>query len=132
LEVTYASGEFSVSGGVDERAEPFGVRGAAELWKNEVLGRCDSTAVVYQGHLYAQASEKAKPSPKGLKCVDLATGKEVWCEKKSYDDYYGAIILVGDKLLVLMENGELTLVDASPAGYKGGALQTNQEAARLF
>jgi outer membrane protein assembly factor BamB len=95
----------------DDKAE------ASRLWKNEVLGRCDSTAVVYQGHLYAQVSDLAKPSPKGLKCVELATGKEVWCEKKSYDDYYGAIILVGDKLLVLMENGELTLVDASPAGY---------------
>jgi outer membrane protein assembly factor BamB len=91
---------------------------AAELWKNEVLGRSDSTGVVYQGHLYAQVSDRAKPSPRGLKCVELATGKEVWCEKGNYGAYYGSLILVGDKLLVLMQNGELTLVDANPEGYK--------------
>jgi len=91
---------------------------APELWKNEVLGRSDSSGVVYQGHLYAQVSDRAKPAVRGLKCVEISTGKEVWCEKGSYGTYYGSLILVGDKLLVLMENGELTLVDASPEGYK--------------
>lgn len=45
-----------------------------------------------------------------LECVELATGKRVW-KKGRYG--HGQILLVGDLLLVLSEEGELFLVEAS-------------------
>jgi outer membrane protein assembly factor BamB len=46
-----------------------------------------------------------------LECVDLATGERVW---KAGRYGHGQILMVGDALLVLSEEGELFLVEATP------------------
>ena len=49
-----------------------------------------------------------------LKCVELATGQEVW----SQDGFGpGNCILVGGNLLVLGDAGQLVLVEATPKAY---------------
>ena len=51
-----------------------------------------------------------------LECVALDTGKRVWKEGRFE---HGQILLVGDVLLVLSEEGELALVEATPHGPEG-------------
>ncbi|NKB87672.1 MAG: PQQ-binding-like beta-propeller repeat protein [Acidobacteria bacterium] len=46
-----------------------------------------------------------------LECVDLATGERVW---KAGRYGHGQILMVGDLLLVLSEDGELFLVEGTP------------------
>ncbi len=46
-----------------------------------------------------------------LECVDLATGERVW---KAGRYHHGQILMVGEVLLVLTEDGEMVMVEASP------------------
>jgi outer membrane protein assembly factor BamB len=46
-----------------------------------------------------------------LECVDLATGERVW---KAGRYHHGQLLLVGDALLVLSEDGELFMVASGP------------------
>lgn len=50
-----------------------------------------------------------------LVCVDLNTGKRLWYGE-SFG--FGQLLLVDDLLLVLTENGELAMVQASPDAFK--------------
>ena len=50
-----------------------------------------------------------------LKCVEVATGKTQW-EQPGFGA--GQVILVGDKLLALSDQGELVVVEATPKSYK--------------
>ena len=47
-----------------------------------------------------------------LECVELSTGERVW---KNGRYGHGQILLVGELLLVLSEEGEVYLIDPSPA-----------------
>ena len=71
--------------------------------------RCKfSNPVYHEGFLYSlDESER-------LVCVDAATGKRQW-----KDGHYGhgQLLLVGDKLVVLTETGQLVLVEASPKAF---------------
>ena len=49
-----------------------------------------------------------------LKCVELATGEEKW-SKEGFGQ--GGSILVGQHVVTLAENGELVVVQATPAAY---------------
>jgi outer membrane protein assembly factor BamB len=49
-----------------------------------------------------------------LQCVELATGEIKWSERGFGP---GNCILVGDKLVVLSDAGDVVLVDANPDGY---------------
>ena len=57
--------------------------------------------------------KKFKTGP--LKCVELATGKIEW-EKPGFGQ--GNVILVGDRLLALADDGQLVVVEATPTAYK--------------
>jgi outer membrane protein assembly factor BamB len=46
-----------------------------------------------------------------LECVALATGQRVWRDGR-YD--HGQLLLLGELLLVLSEEGELLLIEATP------------------
>jgi outer membrane protein assembly factor BamB len=50
-----------------------------------------------------------------LACLDLSTGKERW---KSGRYGYGQVLLLDNALLVISEEGDLVLVDASPDGFR--------------
>jgi outer membrane protein assembly factor BamB len=55
------------------------------------------------------------PPVPALRCVELATGKVRW----SVDDFGdGMMLLSGDRLLALMESGELVFGQATPAGWR--------------
>ncbi len=88
---------------------------ATEVWRKpkELLNHW-STPVVKDGYLYGlygHAPHKTGP----LKCVELATGKEMWSQAGFGP---GGLILAGDRLLVLGDQGQLVLVAADMAAYK--------------
>ena len=86
-----------------------------EVWRkpNRLINHW-STPVLHDGHLYGLFSFK-RYGTGPLQCVELATGKVKW-KKKGFGP--GNCILVGQKLVVLSDAGELVLVKAAPDAYE--------------
>lgn len=81
-----------------------------ELWEKQRAMDCHySTPVYREGHLYG--FDGRQETGQTLRCVEVATGKVCW---ESPGIPGGTLILAGDKLLVLTEQGELWIVKASP------------------
>ena len=77
----------------------------AEVWANSrVLRTKFSNVTIYEGHIYGLSDGI-------LECVDLDTGERVW---KHGRYHHGQILRVHDLLLVLSEEGEVFLVEATP------------------
>ena len=76
-----------------------------EIWQSSRVMRTKFTnAVFLDGHVYG-LSEGV------LECIDLETGKRVW----KHGRYgHGQILLAGEVLLVLTEDGEMVYVEATP------------------
>jgi outer membrane protein assembly factor BamB len=90
---------------------------ATELWRtqgNHPVANHWSTPVHYQGHLYGMFSFKEYGTGP-MKCVELATGKVKW-QQPGFGA--GQVILAGDSILALADNGDLAVVEASPAAFK--------------
>jgi outer membrane protein assembly factor BamB len=88
---------------------------ATELWRkpNQLINHW-SSSVHHDGHIYGLFGFKQWQEVP-LKCIDLATGQEKW----SRDGFgQGGTVLVGGSLLTLAENGELVVVEATPAAYR--------------
>ena len=81
---------------------------AVELWKNRNLKSEFSNIVARDGFLYGLDDGI-------LACVEIGSGVRKWKDGR-YG--HGQVILVDDLLLVQTENGEVALVEASPAGYR--------------
>ena len=80
---------------------------AEELWKNLRL-KAKFANFVYRGDYIYGLDDGI------LACVSIADGKRVW---KAGRYGHGQLLLVGDKLLVQSEDGELFLVNASPEAH---------------
>ncbi len=79
------------------------------VWKSASLLRTKFTsALLYQDHAFALCEGV-------LECVRLADGKRVW---KGGRFGHGQMLLVGDKLLVSTEDGDLVLLEASTKALK--------------
>ena len=92
------------------------VNGAAleKVWSSDdALSNHYATSVYKDGYLYGFHGRQEYGQE--LRCVEWETGKVLWSEPGMKA---GTVTLVGDRLLVLRENGELILAEASPAGFK--------------
>jgi outer membrane protein assembly factor BamB len=90
---------------------------ATELWRikgNVPLGDLWSTPVQKDGHLYGMISFK-KFGFGPLKCVDLKSGAVRW-EKAGFGA--GNVILAGNRLIALTDDGQVVLVEANPGAYQ--------------
>ena len=87
-----------------------------ELWRESGndLANHWSTPVCRDGHLYGLFGFK-QYGKAPLACVDIRTGKVKW-EERGFGP--GHLTLVGDRLLVLGDAGQLVLAEANPAGYR--------------
>jgi outer membrane protein assembly factor BamB len=85
-----------------------------ELWSSdEVLSNHYATSVFHDGYLYGfHGRQEYNPS---FRAVALASGQVRWSEDRFRA---GTVTLVGDKLLILRETGELVLATASPQAFK--------------
>ena len=98
---------------------------AEPLWSpaiRPVLQTKYSNAVVRDGHAYGLNGEV-------LQCVNIESGKVVWKKRRRPSFGYGQLMLTGGYLLVMSEQGEVILADASHEGrYKErGSLQALDE-----
>ena len=82
-----------------------GTFSAEQMWHSSRVLRTKLTNVAIKDGFVYGLSEGI------LECVDLATGERAW---KAGRYNHGQILLVGDVLLVLSEEGELFMVEASP------------------
>jgi len=73
-----------------------------------------NTHVIHDGNIYFLTKDRS-PGGTGLACVDAETGK-----RKAFDDKYafGNLLGVGDKMIMLSEEGELIWGDLGEASFK--------------
>ncbi len=71
-----------------------------------------ATPVVHQGHLYGTSGRNIGDAR--LVCVEAATGEVKWSERGLGR---ASVALVGDRLLVIGEFGEVLVVKATPEAY---------------
>ena len=109
-DLIFVSAEYGPGAGV------FRVDGSnlVELWaSDEVLSNHYATSVHHDGVLYGfHGRQEFGPS---FRAVDLRTGTVFWSEERFRG---GTVTLVGDRLLVLREGGELMLAEASPEDFR--------------
>ena len=85
----------------DEDRRRFSVR---EVWRNIRMKNRQSTSVLHDGFIYGLDEGI-------LACIDVATGELKW---KGGRYGHGQLLLAGDHLVVITEEGDLVLVAASP------------------
>jgi outer membrane protein assembly factor BamB len=85
-----------------------------EVWsRQEVLDCHYATPVLHEGHLYGFHGRQETGMK--LRCVRLVDGEVVWEAPDKLPG--GTLQLVGDRLLVVTEQGELWVVPASPKEF---------------
>jgi len=79
-----------------------------EVWRNTKIKNRFNSSVLKDGYIYGFDESI-------LACVDASTGELKW---KGGRYGYGQLLLAGDQLVVLTEEGELVLVRATPQGHQ--------------
>jgi outer membrane protein assembly factor BamB len=69
-----------------------------------------NSCVLWQGYLYGP-----NDNGKTLTCMERSTGNIVWTHRGLG---IGSVMLADGKLIVLSDDGELSIVEASPEGYR--------------
>jgi len=118
-EIVYCSAGYGVGAtavAVTRKGSSFA---AAELWRvtGNSLANHWSTPVQKDGCLYGMFQFKEYAAGP-LKCVELSTGKVKWSQPGFGP---GQVILVGGKLVVLGDAGQVAIVDPAPDRYKESA-----------
>ncbi len=118
-DIVYCSAAYGIGGGackISKQGDGFTV---TELYKvpDNKLANHWSTPVVKDGYLYGIFSHKQYGTAP-LKCVELATGEIKWTQPGFGQ---GNVILVGDQILALTDDGQLVVVKAKPDGYEESA-----------
>ncbi|MFO1501143.1 MAG: PQQ-binding-like beta-propeller repeat protein [Verrucomicrobiota bacterium] len=115
-DLVYCSAGYNVGSGAVRITSQNGGFSAEEVWrvKGNTLANHWSTPVCKDGYLYGVFGFKQYGTAP-LKCVEIATGKELWSQPN-----FGAgnVILIGNHLVALGDQGQVALVEPSPAGYR--------------
>jgi len=115
-DVVYCSAGYGVGAGAVRITKEAGAFKATELYRirgNKPLANHWSTPVAKDGYLYGMFQFKEYANGP-VKCVDIKTGEVKW-EQPGFGP--GQVILVGDRVLALADNGDLVSFDATPASY---------------
>lgn len=81
-----------------------------EMWKNEELKTKMSSVVVFKDHVYGITEKKAR-----LMCLRLSDGSVAW-ETRGFTQY-GTLLIAGDHIIALTEDGELVVVEADGSAF---------------
>ena len=116
-DTVFCTAGYEIGGGAYQIGKSGAEFTTKELWRakgNKPVGSLWSPPVYSEGFLYGMLS--FKQFGKGpLKCVDVKTGEVKW-EQAGFGT--GNVILAGDHLVALSDDGHVSLVEASPAGFK--------------
>ena len=82
------------------------------VWDNKSLGSQFGTPVLWKDHLYGSHGNTGGGE---FRCLNPATGEVVWARKELG---FCSLTVADGKAIVLGEKGALTVIEASPAGYK--------------
>ncbi len=82
-----------------------------ELWNNKSMSNHFSSSVVIGDHLYGIDGNAGRGH---LRCLSVEDGSEKW----AHNSGFGGLMAAGDRLIVLNETGQLSIVAASPTGYR--------------
>ncbi len=77
------------------------------VWRKNVMKTKMNNISIRDGFVYGLDEEI-------LQCIELKTGKSRWKHRRFGQ---GQILMVGDLLLVQSEQGEISMIEASPDGY---------------
>lgn len=114
-DIVYCSAGYGVGAGavkISKAGEKFE---ATEIWRTKGTNINHwSTPIVKDGYIYGLFGFKEHGTCP-LKCVELATGKELWSESGFGP---GEVILVDGALLIQGDRGQMVLVDPNPKAYK--------------
>ena len=99
-----------ISSGYDRGCALLKVDGAnvTKIWENKNMCNHFNACVLIDGHLYGFSGNTGRGV---LRCLEMATGKIKW-EEKSFGGF-GALQAIGKKLLIISNQGELVVADAS-------------------
>lgn len=78
-----------------------------QVWQNKKMENEFGTSVLYENHLYGFGGSI-------LKCLDAATGEEKW-KTRGYGK--GTLLIADGHLIILGEQGNLGLAEATPEGF---------------
>jgi outer membrane protein assembly factor BamB len=78
------------------------------LWKNQRIKNRFTSSVLHEGHIYGLDESI-------LTCIDAATGEARW---KAGRYGYGQVMIAGDRLIVLTEDGTVVQVRATPERHE--------------
>ena len=92
--------------------------GAKVLWENKAIQSHHSDAVILDGYVYGYSGKSDNNRAGRFKCLELATGKEMW---GTGEIGVGSVLYVDGHLLCLDVKGNLFLVAPSPEGFKKAA-----------
>ena len=81
---------------------------AKTIWENERMKNKFTSSVLHNGHIYGLDESI-------LASVNAETGEQNW---KGGRYGYGQLVLAGDHLVVLTEDGDVVLVNATPARHE--------------
>ena len=81
---------------------------AKTIWENQRMNNKFTSSVLHNGHIYGLDESI-------LASVNAITGEQNW---KGGRYGYGQIVLAGDHLIVLTEDGDVVLVNASPTRHE--------------
>jgi outer membrane protein assembly factor BamB len=84
---------------------------AVEKWRNRDMKINLATPVLAEGYLYSHGPAK------NFVCVDAETGKLKWIQD-GFGKEYSSTLLAGDKLAIITDSGEFSLIEANPSAYK--------------
>ncbi len=104
------------SSGYKTGCEALKVTGTAYqvLWKSNVIEAQHSDPVLIDGYIYGYSGESSRNNGQ-FKCVELATGKEVW---STGEIGQGTTTFADGYLICLDIKGNLALIKPDPSGFK--------------
>lgn len=82
-----------------------------EIWKNKTIKSHFSSFILFDGYIYAN---DGSPGRGNFKCIELASGKEMWSEKLGF----GSLMATEDYLILLTERGSLHIARVNPKKYE--------------
>jgi outer membrane protein assembly factor BamB len=96
------------------QATKFSKTGYKTLWKSPVIGAQHTDPVLIDGYLYSYSGESTRKN--GLfKCVEMATGKEMWSTDKISQ---GTVTYVDGHLICMDISGNVYLVKPGPKSFE--------------